>query len=162
MPKTTPTQASFFAIAVFLLASTVFAGKKDKELSVQIEGDDGINISFSISADFVDSILEGLAGSSMDCEITTDEDTRAMLEHLDRRGNGSKYRFRDDDGKLIKASRRRGQLELDITRSGEKDAHVSLPWVLAECMLGREVEFSGDSNAKFSVEDDGAIRVRIQ
>lgn len=154
-------QAGLFTVALFLVGSTLFAGKKDKELNLQIEGDDGVNISLSISADFVDGILEGLAGSDIDCDVTTDKETRAMLEHLDRRGEGAKYRFRDDEGKLIKASRRRGQLELDITRSGDSDAHVSMPWAIAECMLGRQVEFSNDPRGEFVVEDEGSIRIRV-
>ena len=160
--RRTTTQASLFAVALLLLATTLFAGKKDKELTVQIEGNDGVELSFSISAGFVDGILEGLAGADVDCDVTTDEDTRTMLEHLERRGEGSKYRFRNDDGGLIKARRRRGQLELDIARSGEKDAHVSLPWALAECMLGHRVALSGEARAELAFEGDGALRVRIE
>lgn len=161
MPMRT-SKTILFSGALLLLATSLFAGKKDKELSVRIEGDDGVKLSFSISAGFVDGILEGLTGADLDCEGTTDENTRAMLEHLDRRGEGSRYRFRDDDGKLIKARRRRGQLELDIARSGEKDAQVSLPWTLAECMLGHRVELSHDARAELAFEDEGSIRIRIE
>ena len=158
----TTTKTGLFVVALLLLASTLFAGKKDKELSIRIEGADGVKLSFSISAGFVDGILEGLAGADVDCEVTTDEDVRAMLVHLDRRGEGSRYRFRDDDGKLIKARRRRGQLELNIARPGKKDAHVSVPWGLAECMLGHRVELSRHARAELALEDDGAIRIRIE
>ena len=162
MRKIAKTQVSLTALALLLVASSLFAGKKDKELSLHIEGEDGLNISLSVSADFVDSLLEGLAGSSMDCDVTTDDETRAMLEHLDRRGEGSKYKFRDDEGKLIKARRRRGQLELDIAKSGEKHADVSLPWAIAECMLGQRAEFSSETSAEFSIDGDGSIRVSIE
>jgi hypothetical protein len=162
MRKTTPAQASLLALALFLVASTVLAGKKDKELSLRIEGEDGTRFSMSISADFVASILEGLAGSDMDCDATTDEETREMLVYLDRHGEGSKYRFRDEEGKLVKARRERGQLELDIERSEEKDAHVSLPWAVAECMLGRRAALSADAHLEFAVEDDGGIRISIE
>ncbi len=158
----TTTKTSLFTVALLLLATALLAGSKDRELSVRIEGDDGADLSFSISAGFVEGILEGLAGADVDCEVTTDVDTRAMLEHLDRRGEGSKYRYRDDDGDLVKARRRRGQLELDIAREGENDAHVSLPWALAECMLGHRVELSSAARAELAFEDDGAVRIRIE
>jgi hypothetical protein len=160
--RRTTTKTSLLTVTLLLLATTVFAGKKDKELSIQIEGDDGSSVSFSIASGFVNGILEGLAGAEVDCDVTTDVDTRAMLEHLDRRGEGAKYRFRNDDGQRIKASRRRGQLELDIERSGRKDAHVSLPWAVAECMLGRRVELAHEARAQLDLEDEGALRIRIE
>lgn len=160
--RATTTRTSLLAVTLLLLATTVFAGKNDRELSVQIEAADGSSISFSIASGFVNGILEGLAGADVDCDVTTDADTRAMLEHLDRRGEGSKYRFRDDEGQRVKASRRRGQLELDIERSGRKNAHVSLPWAVAECMLGRHVELGREARARLDVEDEGAIRIRIE
>ncbi len=160
--RATTTKTSLFTIALFLLATSLFAGKKDKELSVQIEGEDGVSLSFSISAGFVEGLLEGLAGADLDCDVTTDRDTRAMLEHLDHHGEGAKYRFHDDDGKLIKARRRRGQLDLDIVERGEEDAHVSLPWAIAECMLGHRVELSADARAELVFEDEGAVRIRVE
>lgn len=158
----TTTKTSLLTVTLLLLATAVFAGKSDKELSIQMEGDDGSSISFSISSGFVNGILEGLAGVDADCDVTTDADTRAMLEHLDRRGEGSKYRFRNDDGQRIKASRRSGQLELDIVKGGGKNARVSLPWAVAECMLGRRVELSREARAQLDVEDEGVIRIRIE
>ena len=156
------TKITLTLVAVLLVSTTAFAGKKDRELSVQIEGDDGNTLSFSISGNVVEGLLEGLAGSDVECDVSTDEDTLAMLQHLDRHGEGSNYRFRDDDGKLVKASRRRGQLDLDIVRRGEKDAHVTLPWALAECMLGHRVELTHNATAEFGVEDEGAIRIKIE
>ena len=159
-----PTRSSLLGMTLLMLATVVSAGTRDKELSVRIEGEDGADISFSISGGFVEDILEGLAGADLDCDVTTDDDTRAMLRHLDRRGEGAKYRFRDDEGKLIKARRRHGQLELDIANGAEKDAHVSLPWAAAECMLGHRVELSRDARAELELEDEdeGSIRIRIE
>ncbi len=156
------TRSSLLSMTLLMLATIVSAGTKDKELSVRIEGEDGADISFSISGGFVEGILEGLAGADVDCEVTTDDDTRAMLRHLDRRGDGAKYRFRNDEGKLIKARRRHGQLELDIANGAENGAHVSLPWAVAECMLGHRVELSRDARASLELEDEGSIRIRIE
>ncbi|MDH3523429.1 MAG: hypothetical protein OES32_07555 [Acidobacteriota bacterium] len=160
--RTALTRSSWLAMTLLMLATVVSAGTKDKELSVRIEGEDGADISFSISGGFVDGILEGLAGADVDCDVTTDDDTRAMLRHLDRRGEGAKYRFRDDEGKLIKARRRHGQLELEIAKGAERDAHVSLPWAVAECMLGHRTQLSRDARAELELEDEGSIRIRIE
>jgi len=161
MPSST-TRTSLLAVTLLLLAGSAFAGSQHKELSVRIEGEDGAKISFSLSAGFVDGLLEGLDGSEIRCDATQDDDVREMLLHLSRRGEGSTFRFRDDDGGLVKARRHRGQLELDIDRDDDRDAHVSLPWSLAECMLGRPVELAGATRAELTIEDGGAIRVRIE
>jgi len=151
-------------VAVLLVASvTVFAGGKKDEMTIGLEGTDGKTLSLSISADFVTNLAEGLAGSNMDCDGTTEEDTRAMLEHLSKRGEGSKYTLKKDDGEVIRARRKKGQLHLQIEKPDQKDTEISMPWSLAECMLGHDVPaLSGDDKLALSIEQDGAIRIRIE
>ena len=151
-------------VAVFLMTCVAaYAGSKKNELTIELEGSDGEALSLSISADFVSKLAEGLAGSSWDCDGTAEEDTRAMLEHLDKRGEGSKYTLKRDDGEVVKARRKKGQLHLEIEKPGEKETRVSLPWSLAECMLGHDVPaLSGDDKLALSIEQDGAVRIRIE
>jgi len=149
--------------AGLLLASTAaFAGKDNKNLELSIQGADGGDLSFSISADFVDSIFEGLAGAKVDCDVTTDRETLAMLEHLDHRGVGSRYRFETDDGQTIKARRSKHHLELRVLERGEEPVRVELPWAIAECMMGREgsASLSGGS-LSFSAEKEGGFSISI-
>jgi hypothetical protein len=150
--------------AVLLMASvTAFAGNMKDEMTIELEGSDGKTLSLSISADFVSKLAEGLSGSNWDCDGTTEEDTRAMLEHLSKRGEGSKYTLKRDHGEVIKARRKKGQLQLQIEKPGEKETEVSMPWSLAECMLGRDVPaLSGEDKLAFSIEQDGAVRIRIE
>lgn len=151
-------------VAVFVLASVMAsADDKKSEMTIELEGTNGKTISLSISADFVGKLAEELASSNMDCGGTTEEDTRAMLEHLSQRGEGSKYTLQKDDGDVIRARRRKGQLYLLIEKPDQRDTEVSVPWTLAECMLGHAVPaLRGDDKLAFSIEQDRAIRIRIE
>ena len=62
-----------------------------------------------------------------------------MLQHLDRKGEGSKYSFTNDEGETVKARRRKGQWEMEVVKESENNTIISMPWGMAECMLGREV-----------------------
>lgn len=150
-------------VVLLVVSDTAFAGNNRDEMTIEIEGTDGETLSLSISADFVSKLADGLAGSNWDCDGRTERDTRAMLEHLSKRGEGSKYTLKKDDGEVIKARRKKGQLQLQIKRTGDKDTQVSLPWSLAECMLGHDVPaLSGDDKLALSIEQDGAVRIRIE
>ena len=149
--------------AVALIATPSFAGKKDKEMTIDIETAEGENISLSISSNLVDGIVKGLAENDMECDASTNEETLAMLEHLDRKGPGSKYTFTNDEGEVIKARRTKGQWEMRVVKDGEKDTVISMPWAMAECMLGRDVPaYSGKDEVEFKIEQDGGVRIVIE
>ena len=148
--------------AVSILASPVFAGK-DKEMTIDIENADGENISIAISSNLVEGIIQGLSENDMECDATTDKETLAMLQHLDRRGPGSKYAFTNDEGALVKARRRKGQWEMEVVKEGEKNTTISMPWGMAECMLGRDVKaYKSREEFEFKIEKDGGVRIRIE
>ena len=151
-------------VPLFLVASSIaVAGGRREQMTLEIESAEGESISVSISADFVGLLAEKLASGAMECEGTNEEDTRAMLEHLSRRGEGSKYTLAKADGEVIRARRKKGQLHLQIEKPDEKVTEVSMPWAVAECMLGHDVPvLRGDDRLALSVEQDGAIRIRIE
>lgn len=149
--------------AVLAMASPSFAGKKDKEMTIDIENAEGENISISISSNLVDGIIKGLSENDMECDTTTNKETLAMLQHLDRKGPGSKYTFTNEEGEVVKARRYKGQWELEVVKDGEKNTTISMPWGMAECMLGREVQaYRGKDEFEFKIEQDGGVRIRIE
>ena len=147
--------------AAVLLAAPSFAGK-DKEMTIDIESAEGESISIAISSNLVEGIIQGLAENDMECDTTTDPETLAMLQHLDRKGEGSKYSFTNDEGELVKARRRKGQWEMEVVKDGENNTVISMPWGMAECMLGRDVQaYRSREEFEFKIEKDGGVRIRI-
>jgi len=146
-----------------MLAGPSFAGDKHKDMTIDIEGEDGENISITLSSGLVDGIIEGQSDSDMECDVTSDKETLAMLQHLDRKGEGSRYTFTNEEGEEIKARRRNGQLEMEIVKSGDNNTIISMPWSMGECMMGRDVPIRrGKDKLVFKVEKDGGVRIRIE
>jgi len=148
---------------VLMLVTPSFGGDKHKDMTIDIEGEDGQNISIVVSSNLVDGIIKGLSENDMECDTTTDPETLAMLRHLDRKGEGSKYSFTNDEGQLVKARRRKGQWEMEVVKDGENNTVISMPWGIAECMLGRDVKaYSGKNDLEFKIEQDGGVHIRIE
>jgi len=157
-------RASSFFVTALLVVAPSFAGDDHKGMTIGIENEDGENISITVSSNRVDGIIKGLSENDMTCDDDDLEpETRAMLEHLDRRGEGSKYSYTNEEGALIKARRRKGQWEMEVVKSGEKNTVISMPWGMAECMLGRDVPaYSGKDDLEFKIGQDGGVSIRVE
>ena len=151
-------------LAVFLAVSPALAEKKKDgdTLTIDIEGEDGTNLSLSISGDLAHGIITGLAQGDYECDVTDDRDVLAMLQHLDKHGEGSNYKLKKDDGEVIHAKRRDGKWIMTVKNPGEKDAQIVLPWADAECKLGRKVEGFDPKGLEFKVEQEGMLRVAVE
>jgi hypothetical protein len=157
-------KASMFFLASLLAVAPLAAGDERKGMTIDIENDEGENISITISSNMVDGIIKGLAENDINCDDSDlDPETQKMLEHLDRKGEGSKYSFTNEEGQLVKARRRKGQWEMTVVKDGEKDTVISMPWGMAECMLGRDVPaYRGKDDLEFKIEQDGGVSIRIE
>ena len=157
-----------FLLCLILLSlaapGAVFAGQKAQSLTVEIDGPEEEALSFSIAGDFVGRMIGGLLGKELVCNADLDADTMAMLRHLDRHGEGSRYTLEIED-QVVKARRRKGQLELTIHEDGHKEGAISMPWSIAACMMGDETALQtakGDGVLQLVVEDEGTLTIRIE
>jgi hypothetical protein len=153
---------------VAILALTVapaLAKEKKDTITIDIEDSDGSKASISLTTDLVSGVLEGMIDEDLECEGDIESDTREMLEYLSQKGKGSRYTLEKEDGEIIKAHRRKDQLELKILGDDEDPIHVSMPWILAECMLGNRVaakELEKADGLRFSVKKDGGVELRVE
>ena len=155
---------SGLALILLVLPGAVVAGEKGKTMTVKIDGPDEQALSFSISADFVNHMVGGLAGKELNCDADLDSDTMAMFRHLSRHGEGSRYTLETED-QVVKARRRKGQLELTIREDGEKKAEITMPWSIAACLAGDETALrsaKGDGELQVDIVDDGGLTIRIE
>ena len=155
---------SALVLMLLVVPGEAFAGEKDKTLTVRIDGEEGTDLSFSISGNFVSRLVGGLAGKELNCDSDLDSDAMAMMRHLSRRGEGSRYTLETED-QVIKARRRKGQLELTIREDGEKKGEVSMPWSVAACMAGDASAFQaakGDGELHVDIEDEVTVTIRIE
>ena len=155
------------AVLGVLVISVVptFAKEKKDTITIDIEDSDGSTMTLSLSADFVSGMIEGMVDEDLECDGDLESDTREMFQHLSKKGKGSRYTLEKEDGEVIKARRSKDQLELEILKPDEDPTHVSMPWLLAECMLGNKMaakELQKADGLQFSVAKDGGIAIRVE
>jgi len=153
-------------LGIFVLAvAPVLAKEKKDTITIDIEDSDGKTMTVSLSADFVSGVIEGMVDEDLECDGDMEADTREMFEHLSKKGRGSRYTLEKEDGEIIKAHRRKDQLELEVLNPDEDPTHVSMPWLLAECMLGNKVaakKLKKVDGLQFSVAKDGGVAIRVE
>ena len=127
-------------LGIFALAvAPALAREKKDTITIDIEDSDGSTMTVSLSADFVSGMIEGMVDEDLECDGEIESDTREMFEYLSKSGRGSRYTLEKEDGEVVKARRRKDQLELEILKPDEDPTQVSMPWLFAECMLGNKV-----------------------
>jgi len=122
-------------------------------------------MTLSLTTDLVSGVIEGMVDEDFECDGDTESDTREMFEYLSKNGKGSRYTLEKEDGEVIKGHRRKDQLELEILKPDEDPTQVSMPWILAECMLGNRVaakELEKADGLRFSVKKDGGVELRVE
>lgn len=155
---------STLAFLALLTAVPSAAGEEARRLSIEIGGPQQESLSINLSGALVGTLFDKLLGADLQCEGELDPEVEAMLTHLQRRGEGSRYTLRED-GKKVRARRRHGQLELIVRERGEKKAEISLPWTLAECMLGNPgalARHGRGGHFELELEDRGYLRIRLR
>lgn len=153
-------------LAIFALAVAPALAKEKKDtITIDIEDSEGSKTSISLTTDLVSGVIEGMVDEDLECDGDLEADTREMFEYLSKNGRGSRYTLEKEDGEVIKAHRRKDQLELEVLDPDEDPTHVSMPWLLAECMLGNKVaakELEKADGLKFSVKKDGGVEFRVE
>ncbi len=134
--------------------------------SGQEEESGGISVTFS--PELARSALEAALGSKLDCKGELDPEVRSVLTALQRKGRSGKVTRRDDDGRLV-ARRRGSSLRLQLEDHGGSSIKATMPWAVAECLLGRsmtlaealghgkqkiELTITGEDGDSFSVQLD--------
>jgi hypothetical protein len=118
------------AIAFLALACASSEPKSDFELDID---DDEITVAISKAA--AQGLMEGLIGSDLECEEGADGQFRTFLEKLDQGGPRAKASYRDSEN-TIEGRRRGSKLDLKIRGAGSGKSEATMPWAIAECMLG--------------------------
>jgi hypothetical protein len=117
-------------IAFMALACASTEPKSDFELDVNDE-----EITVAISKAVAQGVMEGLIGSDLECDEGADGEFRTFLERLDQGGPRAKASYRDSET-TIDGRRRGSRLDLKIRGSGSGKIEATMPWAVAECMLG--------------------------
>ena len=105
---------------------------RNSDLSVDIESDE---IRVAVSQAVARGVMESLLGSDLECSRGVDGEFESLLTELDHGGPRARAAYRDGEN-TIRARRRGGKLDLEITGMGSGRIEATMPWAVAECLLG--------------------------
>jgi len=143
---------SSFAVLLLIVGCT--SSKSQPDLAVDLDDDD--NLSIAISSAVARGVMEDLVGSQLDCDGDLDPDLEKLLSTLDKGGNRSNATYRDGET-TVAARRRGGKLHFDVRGSGSGKIEATMPWAIAECLLGNEttIDKAVRSSIKVKVTNEG-------
>jgi len=146
-------------IAFLALACASSEPKSDFKLDVD---DDEITVAISKAA--AQGVMEGLVGSDIECDDGADGQFGAFLAELDQGGPRAKASYRDGES-TIDGRRRGSKLDLKIHGAGSGKIEATMPWAIAECMLGRSTSidesFTSSIKVKVTNEDGRNFSFRL-
>ena len=123
-------------LVVIVATAAMIAGCATSEPRSDLNIDvNDTSISVAVSESVARGLMENLIGSDLDCRSDIDGNLEGLLEKLDRGGPRSRATVRDGETTLS-AHRRGGRLDLDISGAGSGRIEATMPWAVAECLLG--------------------------
>ncbi len=127
-------KVSVLALAIAFLALACASAEPKSDFELDIDDDE---ITVAISKAVAQGVMEGLVGSDLECEEGADGQFRTFLERLDQGGPRAKANYRDGEN-TIDGRRRGSKLDLKIRGAGSGKIEATMPWAIAECMLGND------------------------
>jgi hypothetical protein len=121
------------SVAILTLALSCASSEPKSDFELDINDNE---ITVAISEVVARGVLEDLIGSDLECDEGADGHFRAFLEKLDQGGPRAKASYRDGEG-TIDGRRRGSKLDLKVSGAGSGKIEATMPWAIAECMLGR-------------------------
>jgi len=122
-------------IVVMAMVGTIAgcaSSEPKSDLHIDLNDND---ISVAVSEAVARGLMENLIGSELDCRSDIDGSLESLLAKLDQGGPRSHAAIRDGETTL-RARRRGGKLDLDISGAGSGKIEATMPWAVAECLLG--------------------------
>jgi hypothetical protein len=140
---------SMTVVASLMVVMSCASSEPQSDLDFEV---DGSEIRLAISEEFARGAVEGLLGSSLECDGEIDDGLRELLTALERGGTRS-HAARRDGETTLDARRRGGRHDHELRGSGPGKIQASMPWAVAECLLGRTttVERAVSSTIKVKV-----------
>ena len=147
-------------VALTLFAITCASSEPKSDLNIDVNDQE---IRVAVSAAVARGLMEELIGSDLDCQGEIDTGMRRLLQELDQDGPRSRASIRDGET-TIAARRRGGRLDLDIRGAGSGRIEATMPWAVADCLLGKTttVDKTVTSSIKVKVTNEDGRNFSFQ
>ncbi len=136
-------------VAILVTALSCASSEPKSDLEFNVDTDE---IRLAISEQAARGLMEELIGADLECEGEVDGHMKSLLEKLDAGGPRARASYRDGES-TVDGRRRGGKLDLEIRGAGSGKIEATMPWAIAECMLG--------NNTSIEKTVTSSIRVKV-
>ena len=134
------------ALALITISCASSDPKSDFELDVDSE-----EISVAVSKEVARGLMEDLIGDDLECDGDLDGHMKSLLEALDEGGPRAHASYRDGESS-VDGRRRGGKLDLTLRGTGSGKIEATMPWAIAECLLGNTTSIDKTLNSSIRVK----------
>lgn len=135
--------------AVMMMAAVSCASSEPKsDFAIDVDSDE---IRVAMSAEVARGLLEELIGADLDCKSEIDRGMEELLLKLQRDGPRARAMYRHGES-TIQAQRRGGKFDLDITGEGNSKIETTMPWAVADCLLGNRTSINDTVTSSIKVK----------
>jgi len=155
--------ARLIIFAVTLMVAIACASSEPKsDFAIDVDSDE---ITVALSAEIARGLMEDIIGADLDCKGEIDSGMEKLLLKLQHDGPRSRATYRDGES-TIEARRRGNRLDLDITGDGSGRIEATMPWAVADCLLGNRTSvddtITSSIKVKVTNEDDRNFSFRLR
>ena len=151
-----------FSLAILALALSCASSEPKSDFELDVDSDE---ITVAVSEAVARGVMEDLIGADLECDGEVDGHLKAFLEKLDEGGPRARASYRNGEN-TVDGRRRGGKLDLKIRGAGSGKIEATMPWAIAECMLGRntsiEDTFTSSIKVKVTNEDGRNFSFRLR
>jgi len=141
--------ARLIIFAVTLMVAIACASSEPKsDFAIDVDSDE---IRVALSAEVTRGILEELIGADLDCKSEIDGGMERLLQKLQHDGPRARATYRNGES-TIQGSRRGNRLDLVITGEGKGKIETTMPWAVADCLLGNRTSIDDTVTSSIKVK----------
>jgi hypothetical protein len=148
MTKDTRIARRVFSCAVLMVAVACASSEPKSDFAIDVDSDE---IKVAMSAEVARGLIEELIGADLDCKSEVDRGMAELLLELQHDGPRAHATYRDGES-TIRAHRRGGKLDLEITGDGPGKIEARMPWAIADCLLGNKTSIDETVTSSITVK----------
>ena len=139
---------AFISLAILALALSCASSEPESDFELDIDSDE---IRVAVSEAVARGVMEDLIGADLECDGEVDGHLKAFLEKLDEGGPRARASYRDGEN-TVDGRRRGRKLDLKIRGAGSGKIEATMPWAIAECMLGNNTSIDDTLTSSIKVK----------
>jgi len=136
------------AAVMMMVAISCASSEPKSDFAIDVDSDE---IRVAMSAEVARGLLEELIGTELDCKSEIDDGMERLLLKLQHDGPRARATSRNGES-TVQGSRRGNRVDLVITGEGQGKIEATMPWAVADCLLGNRTSINDTVTSSIKVK----------